>query len=147
MTAWPNGYGVWLRIRRLWVRVPSWSENCFVFYYYGEQEIVGSYDGDFLEVSPKMFSVLLFWLSFSCFVSVKMVNKTCNRTAAPLQNLHGESPDYPHAYVHPPWPKWPKIAIHKVLAGEFRAISPSKQLQSCGERKVFDFITSNTVRP
>ena len=24
-TAWPNGYGVWLRIRRLWVRVPSWS--------------------------------------------------------------------------------------------------------------------------
>ena len=25
VTAWPNGYGVWLRIRRLWVRVPSWS--------------------------------------------------------------------------------------------------------------------------
>ena len=24
--AWPNGYGVRLRIGRLWVRVPSWSK-------------------------------------------------------------------------------------------------------------------------
>ena len=30
-TAWPNGYGVWLRIRRLWVRVPSWSTDVFLF--------------------------------------------------------------------------------------------------------------------
>ena len=35
--AWPNGYGVWLRIRRLWVRVPSWSILFFqlLFFYIG----------------------------------------------------------------------------------------------------------------
>ena len=29
VTTWPNGQGVWLRIRRLRVRVPSWLESSF----------------------------------------------------------------------------------------------------------------------